>query len=354
VLTINQSKTGTETVTNCGPYTWNGTSYATSGDYVANLTASNGCDSTVTLHLTIGSSSSTTETVSTCSSYTWNGQTYTTSGTYTYATTGATGCDSIVTLNLTITPAVEVVIPVEACSSYTWEGYTDETYTTSGTYTYSTDNGEGCLTIYYLQLTINQPVYTNLVVTADGSYSWNGTVYTESGEYTYTTEAANGCDSIVTLTLTVRPIYTVTLVSANEAWGTVSESGTIVENGYYTATATANDGYEFVAWMNGSVTVSTNATYVFQVTEDITLTAVFQEKVGIEDVDMDNVSIYSTDTRIFVRGAEGQDVYVYDVNGRVMDRQLNATDAIEFRMTATGVYLVKVGNAPAKRVVVVR
>ena len=354
VLTINQSKTGTETVTNCGPYTWNGTSYATSGDYVANLTASNGCDSTVTLHLTIGSSSSTTETVSTCSSYTWNGQTYTTSGTYTYATTGATGCDSIVTLNLTITPAVEVVIPVEACSSYTWEGYTDETYTTSGTYTYSTDNGEGCLTIYYLQLTINQPVYTNLVVTADGSYSWNGTVYTESGEYTYTTEAANGCDSIVTLNLTVRPIYTVTLVSANEAWGTVSESGTIVENGYYTATATANDGYEFVAWMNGSVTVSTNATYVFQVTEDITLTAVFQEKVGIEDVDMDNVSIYSTDTRIFVRGAEGQDVYVYDVNGRVMDRQLNATDAIEFRMTATGVYLVKVGNAPAKRVVVVR
>jgi hypothetical protein len=69
---------------------------------------------------------------------------------------------------------------------------------------------------------------------------------------------------------------------------------------------------------------------------------------------MDNVTIYSKDSRIFVRGAEGYDVYVYDVNGRMMDRELNAPENLEFRLTATGVYLVKVGNAPAKRVVVVR
>ena len=206
-----------------------------------------------------------------------------------------------------------------------------------------------------LNLTVNQPVYTNLTVTADGGYNWNGEVYTESGIYTYTTTAANGCDSTVTLDLTVNPIYNVILVSANETMGTVSESGAIVENGYFTAVATPKEGYEFVEWKNGNVTVSTNATYVFQVTEDVTLTAVFQVKtVGIEDVDMDNVTIYSSNSTIYVKGVEGHDVYVYDVNGRMMDRQLNAADAIEFRMTATGVYLVKVGNAPAKRVVVVR
>ena len=355
-LTINHNVTGTDEVVNCGPYSWNGTNYTTSGVYTATLPASNGCDSVVTLTLTIGNStSSAPEVVSTCDSYEWNGNTYTTSGVYYYHTTGSLGCDSTATLDLTITPAAEVTITEEACSSFTWTGYTDLTYTTSGIYTFTTDNGQGCLTIYTLYLTINQPVVNNLTVEAIGSYEWNGTVYTESGEYTYTYTAANGCDSIVNLNLTVTPVYTVTLVSANEAMGTVNESGTIVENGYFTAVATANEGYEFVEWRNASnEVVSHSATYVFQVTEDITLTAIFQERVGIEDVDMENVTIYSTDTRIFVNGAEGKDVYVYDVNGRMMYRELNAPETIEFRMTATGVYLVKVGNAPAKRVVVVR
>ena len=47
------------------------------------------------------------------------------------------------------------------------------------------------------------------------------------------------------------------------------------------------------------------------------------------------------------------DVYVYDVNGRMMDRRLNAPDLIEFHLSSSGVYLVKVGNAPARRVVLI-
>ncbi len=352
VLTVNQPINTTVTASNCDSYTWFDQAYTTSGTYTHAITDANGCAATATLNLTIYNSASTTVNETACNSYSWNGNVYTNSGNYSYQTTTTAGCDSTVTLNLTITAPVEVTIAESACSSYEWNGVT---YTTSGTYTYTTTSAAtGCDSVTTLVLTVNQPVYTNLVVTADGSYNWNGEEYTESGVYTYTTEAANGCDSIVTLELTVNPLYNVTLVSANETMGTVSESGTIVENGYFTAVATANEGYEFVAWMNGSEIVSTAAVYVFQVTEDITLTAVFQEKVGIEDVDMDNVTIYSSDSRIFVRGAEGYDVYVYDVNGRMMDRQLNAPEAIEFRMTATGVYLVKVGNAPAKRVVVVR
>jgi len=37
-----------------------------------------------------------------CDSLIWNAQTYTTSGVYTYTTTNLEGCDSVVTLNLTI------------------------------------------------------------------------------------------------------------------------------------------------------------------------------------------------------------------------------------------------------------
>ena len=305
----------------------------------------------MTLHLTINVSSHNSAEVEACVSYEWHGETYTTSGDKLYHYTNAAGCASVDTLHLTINQPVEVTLIENACSSYEWNG---ETYTTSGTYIDTTTALNGCDSVTTLVLTINQPVYTNLTVTADGGYNWNGETLTESGVYTYTTTAANGCDSVVTLTLTVNPLYTVTLVSDNTTMGTVSESGVIVENGYFTAVATPNDGYRFVAWKNGSEIVSTTATYVFQVTEDITLTAVFEENVGIDDVDMDNVTIYSANSTIFVKGVEGQDVHVYDVNGRMMYRELNATENLEFRMTATGVYLVKVGNAPAKRVVVVR
>ncbi len=90
----------------------------------------------------------------------------------------------------------------------------------------------------------------------------------------------------------------------------------------------------------------------------MTLTALFAPNNGIGDVDMTDVSVYSSDSRIFVRGAEGYDVYVYDVyvydvNGRMMDRRLNAPDLIEFHLSFSGVYLVKVGNAPARRVVLI-
>ncbi len=338
--------------TACDSYTWNGQTYTTSGNYTYSTTAANGCDSTVVLVLTINNSTTNNISETACGSYTWNSETYTTSGSYSQTFTGRNGCDSTVVMALTINTPVEVTLTESACSSYEWNG---ETYTTSGNYTYTTTGINGCDSVTTLHLTVNQPVYVDVEATAQGSYSWNGNVYTESGVYTYTTEGSNGCDSVTTLHLTVIPVYTVTLVSINDEWGTVSESGTMVENGYFTAEATANDGYYFVAWFNGFDTVSTSATYVFQVTEDITLTAVFLPKpVDIEDVDEDNVSIYTSDTRIIVKGAEGQDVHVYDVNGRMMYRELNAPETIEFRMTATGVYLVKVGNAPAKRVVVVR
>jgi hypothetical protein len=351
LLIIGQAIQTTVNQTACDSYEWAGTLYTESGSYSHTYTTAAECDSIVTLNLTVNHSVSGGFTAETCGSYIWNGHTYAASGSYTQVLTTSEGCDSTVTLTLTVNEPVSTAVSATACSSYEWNG---ETYTTSGTYTYTTEAANGCDSTVTLTLTVNQPVRTSLVVTADGSYEWNGTVYTESGTYTYTTEAANGCDSVVTLNLTVNPLYTVTLLVNNGHYGSVNAGGEVVENAFFTAVATANDGYEFVSWMNGNEVVSTSAVYTFQVTEDITLTAVFQPSVGIDDVDMDNVTIYSTDSRIFVRGAEGHEVYIYDINGRIIDRELNAPETVEFRLTATGVYLVKVGNAPAKRVVVVR
>jgi len=90
------------------PLTISGLSEVTS--YQVQLRAVNaqgsGCAS-ATVNVTTLSSctpTSSTETVSACGSYTWNGTTYTTSNnTATWVTTNAGGCDSTITLNLTIT-----------------------------------------------------------------------------------------------------------------------------------------------------------------------------------------------------------------------------------------------------------
>ncbi len=76
--------------------------------------------------------------------------------------------------------------------------------------------------------------------------------------------------------------YTVTLATADAAMGSVSPAGntTVVENGSFTATATANAGYRFVAWTDAAgATVSTANPYTFTVTANTALTATFEATV---------------------------------------------------------------------------
>lgn len=426
-LTLNESANDLVTVTACEAFTWNGETYEASGIYTYNTTAANGCDSVVTLDLTILETISETIVASACGSYTFNGDVYTTSGEYVYTAPAANGCDSIVTLNLTINQPVTETVYETACGSFDWNG---QTFNTSGSYIFDTVASNGCDSTVTLILTLNAILYDTTEVTAIERYVWNDNVYTESGVYTVTFTASNGCDSVAVLMLTItEPDYTVTLATVNEAMGTVSPAGaTVVAPGtVFTATATANEGYHFVAWVSGTDTVSRTATYQFTVNANITLTAVFAhdpivyyvitavandanmglvlgsgeyeagatvtlvarprsgyhfvnwsngvtdtlitfvatenvtlvanfaaDPVGIDDIDEDAVSIYSVDNRIIVNGAENMDVYVYDVNGRCLRHQANANETVEFTMNASGVYLVKVGTLPAKRVVVVR
>ena len=79
-----------------------------------------------------------------------------------------------------------------------------------------------------------------------------------------------------------------------------------------------------------------------------------QEPEGIGDVDGSDVRVYSADSRVYVSGAEGRTVVLYDVNGRQLGREANAGERVEFRVAASGVYLVKVGDAAARRVAVIR
>lgn len=104
VLTVNPTSAATDNVTACDSLVWHGVVYRASCDDAVWTTANvYGCDSVVSLHLKIGHATGPT-TVETQAeeTYTWYGTTYTTSGIYTHTLVNAEGCDSIVRLRLSL------------------------------------------------------------------------------------------------------------------------------------------------------------------------------------------------------------------------------------------------------------
>ena len=93
---------------------------------------------------------------------------------------------------------------------------------------------------------------------------------------------------------------------------TASEGGTVTglaEEGKYehgataTLTATANEGYEFVNWTSGEAEVSTDATYTFTVTENVTLVANFKEAVPANPgTALDNIETSATPVKVIENG----------------------------------------------------
>ena len=244
----------------CSSYLWAQTSqtYTTSGQYMDTLTSVGGCDSIVVLDLTILNSTTSSLTTSACESYFWseNGITYTTSGSYNDTLVNAAGCDSIITLNLTINLPTSSSLLVSACNDYTWLE-NGMTYTTSGSYNDTLVNAAGCDSIITLNLTINEPTSSSLTEIACGSYSWgqNGVSYFVSGSYNDTIPNANGCDSIITLNLTVNPI-----TSSSETVN-ACDSYTWSANGV-TYTTSGQDSHAFLSAAGCDSLVTLNLTIV--------------------------------------------------------------------------------------------
>lgn len=66
--------------------------------------------------------------------------------------------------------------------------------------------------------------------------------------------------------------------------------------------------------------------------------------LGIGDPDVENINIYTLGDRIVVEGAEGETVQIFDITGR----------SVPNVALHTGVYIVKVGDRPARKIVVMK
>ncbi len=150
---------------------------------------------------------------SACDAYTVpsGNATYTVSGTYNDTIPNSMDCDSIITINLTINQSTSNTIDVDACDSYTVPSG-NKTYTMDGTYNDTIPNSMNCDSIITINLTINENSFDPNpdTITTCVDYMWpiSGQTYNTSGNYTSSISNSQGCDSIFRLNLTIMEVNT--------------------------------------------------------------------------------------------------------------------------------------------------
>ncbi len=177
-----------------------------SGDYMASMQTSAGCDSVIYLSLNLNYISIPPDTleVISCGPYFWatSGQSYTSSGFYQHTIYNANGCDTVLVLHAIINNEFDDYHTIEACGHYYWN-VVGQDLMSSGIYVAQYSTIQGCDSSYTLNLTINESFYDTLEVTACQQYFWpqTGITYLTPGikEVSFTT--SNGCDSIFVLDL---------------------------------------------------------------------------------------------------------------------------------------------------------
>ncbi len=250
------------------PYLLNGASYSAAGTYVQNLTAANGCDSTLTVNLTLALPATATLAAQTCpgTPYMLNGQTYSAAGTYVQNLTAVNGCDSTLTINLTFAAALTGTLAAQTCpgTPYVLNG---QSYSAAGTYQQNLTAVNGCDSLLTIQLAVvPQLTQTISAQTCPGTpYVLNGQSYGSAGTYQQNLTAANGCDSVLTLQLAVSSVLTETLSAQTCTGGTYTLNGQMYGTaGTYVQNLTATNGCDSVLTLVLTVNNPTSQTIVAQ------------------------------------------------------------------------------------------
>jgi hypothetical protein len=253
-------------VSACDSYTWtNGVTYTANGTYYyITQNPSTGCAIVHTMCLTLYQSTASSFSTTACDAYTWvlNGQTYTTSGVYTGTSLNANGCTHTTTMNLTVLYGTSSQVSATACDNYTW-ALNGQTYTATGVYTSTSVNAVGCIHTTYLNLTINNSTTSPSSATACDTYTWaqNGMTYTVSGTYVAYSTNNVGCQQTNVLSLTINNSTTSTdNITACDSYVWAASGITYSASGSYTATSTNAAGCLHTSTLNLTINNSTSST----------------------------------------------------------------------------------------------
>lgn len=143
--------------------------------------------------------------------------------------------------------------------------------------------------------------------------------------------------------------YSVSARADSHGGGTVEGSGLYRNGSQCTLRAIPDSGYHFVKWSNDV----TQNPYTFIVSETLFLTAHFEadQHEGIDNVEGSEALVIVEGKRVNVVGAEGRVVSIYDLMGRRL-HNTEAYDGTAITLPAAGVYLLRVDNGKAQRIVI--
>ena len=121
----------------------------------------------------------------------------------------------------------------------------------------------------------------SITVSAAPSTGYTFAGWREDGEIVSTSErytfSVTGDRTLTAVFAAIVPTYTISASIDPKGSGTVTGAGSYQEGQTVTLTATPGKDYRFAAWQENGKTVSDDAEYTFTVSEDRTLTAVFEE-----------------------------------------------------------------------------
>lgn len=175
--------------------------------------------------------------------------------------------------------------------------------------------------------------------------------------YRYDTTLVNVYDTTIVniydTTISNRYQYD-TVVVNNYYYDTVRLHYYDTVNNYYYDTVIVSHYYHDTVLVNNYIydTIYLNR-YIFD-TVYIHDTVYVTDQQGIDDAVAVNAKIYQRGGRVVVEGAEGHEVVLYDAVGRQLATRRDEGHPLAFEVPASGAYLVRIGQAPARRIVVVR
>lgn len=146
--------------------------------------------------------------------------------------------------------------------------------------------------------------------------------------------------------------YTLTVLSADETMGTVSEGGTWMENEQVTITAYPNNGYLFSHW-NDDVTDNPRT---ITITCDTLFTAFFiaDGGEGFDSPNAEEIIAYGYNGNIVIKLDKPKPVWVYDVKGILIFHTPSECSVSHTIPAFPGIYIVKAGESFIKKILITR
>jgi gliding motility-associated-like protein len=180
--------------------------FTETGQYVVRFSNATGCDSTIVLNLEVVEPEEILLTPSICQgeSYSAAGQVYTSPGNYLLNLTGTNGCDSLVSIQLTVLTPDELRQEVTICSGQTYSVGAN-VYDQAGTYVDVLTNAFGCDSVVTTLLSIvpSFQLMEEKAICYGEQLIWNQLSLNEAGIYKVALQTVFGCDSTISLLLSV-------------------------------------------------------------------------------------------------------------------------------------------------------